>query len=360
MPTAAWKGFIHSWHTLGIVLKWMCITVVGIPFAILTCIVVAAAVLAFAALCLAAAAGVCAGVFYLLKWTLWVLLRIPFWISEFRIHRAERRVFRLPTSQPRPMLQVRPNHRHGRPVATIIPVPPRAHIAPPALRGDAAGPVADLPGMVECPVCLEKKLPDEFPARQPTDNCDHPTRCCTPCLSRHITMSFEGKMWDNIRCPLCNLQLQHKDVAEFATQDIFERYALYRFLFLLLCTNPLRSYDNLSTRRALETRFPNFRWCLGPNCEYGEEHPDDPKQPMITCTSCGFDSCFFHNTTWHEGMTCDEYNAKIAAGAIKAEKKTEKIIKKIAKRCPGCQRFINKNGGCSHMSCKSLFQTLRV
>lgn len=52
-------------------------------------------------------------------------------------------------------------------------------------------------------------------------------------------------------------------------------------------------------------------------------------------------------------MTCDEYNTKAAAGALKAEKKTEKIIKKIAKRCPGCQRFINKNGGCSHMSCKS-------
>jgi hypothetical protein len=51
-------------------------------------------------------------------------------------------------------------------------------------------------------------------------------------------------------------------------------------------------------------------------------------------------------------MTCDEYNTKVAAGTLKAEKKTEKIIKKIAKRCPGCQRFINKNGGCSHMSCK--------
>jgi hypothetical protein len=112
-------------------------------------------------------------------------------------------------------------------------------------------------------------------------------------------------------------------------------------------------YDNLTTRRALERQFPNFRWCVGPNCEYGEEYPEDPKQPMTTCTSCGFEACFYHNTAWHEGMTCDEYTTKAAAGAIKAEKKTEKIIKKIAKRCPGCRRYINKNGGCSHMSCKS-------
>ena len=350
MPTAAWKGFIHSWHTLGLVLKWMCITVVGIPFAILTCLLVAAAVLAFAALCIAAAAGVCAGVFYTLKWTLWVLLRIPFWISEYRIHRAERRIFRLPITQPRPMLQVRPDRRHIRPV--VIPAPPQAHIAPPDTTEDPAGPVAELPGFITCQVCLEEKPFDQFPTRPPTVECDHPPICCTPCLSQHITMSFESKIWDNIRCPLCNLRLQHKDMAEFATQDIFERYALYGCPCSSLCADTPDSYDRLSIRRALETQFPNFRWCPGPNCEYGEEHPDDPKHPMITCTSCGFGSCFFHNSPWHEGMTCDEYNAKITAGAIKAEKKTEKIIKKIAKRCPGCQRFINKNGGCSHMSCR--------
>lgn len=118
------------------------------------------------------------------------------------------------------------------------------------------------------------------------------------------------------------------------------------------CSN--NRYDNLATRRALASQLPNFRWCPGPKCEYGEEHPDDPKHPMTTCTSCGFNSCFYHETPWHEGITCDEYNAKIAVGAVKAEKKSEKVIKKIAKRCPGCQRYINKNGGCSHMSCKPI------
>jgi hypothetical protein len=63
-----------------------------------------------------------------------------------------------------------------------------------------------------------------------------------------------------------------------------------------------------------------------------------------------------HNTPWHSEMTCEEYDVKIAAGAIVAEKKSEKVIKKIAKRCPGCRRYINKNGGCPHMSCKSLFK----
>jgi hypothetical protein len=230
MPTAAWKGFIHSWHTLAIVLKWMCITVVGIPAAIATCLLIAAAALAFAAVGIAAVAGVCAGIFYALRWTLWLILRIPYWISEFRIHRAERRVFRLPVSQPRPMqMRRQPGGRAfqahlGRPGPAAIQVPPRARIAPPVSTEGGAVPATELPGTIECQVCLEKKLPDEFPARQPTVTCDHPVQCCTSCLSQSIAAAFEGRIWDDIRCPICNLQLQHQDVAEFAPADIFERY----------------------------------------------------------------------------------------------------------------------------------------
>lgn len=71
MTTHAWKQFIHSWHTLGVVLKWMCMVVIGIPFAIATCLLVAAAALIFFALCFLAAFAACALVYYILK-GLWV------------------------------------------------------------------------------------------------------------------------------------------------------------------------------------------------------------------------------------------------------------------------------------------------
>jgi hypothetical protein len=239
MTTAAWKGFIHSWHTLGIVLKWMCITVVGIPVAIATCILVAAAVLAFALACLAVAAGACAGVFFILKGALWTILRIPFWISEFRIHRAERRLFVLPVwqPQPQPMQHIR-RHHGGRiplfprrpvllaPPGTIVQpqVPPPVHVAP-ASKFEGAGPATALPGTIECQVCLEHKLLEEFPDRNPTESCSHSVACCKACLTQSITAAFEGRMWDDIRCPICNNQLEHGDVAKFATPDIFERQA---------------------------------------------------------------------------------------------------------------------------------------
>ena len=234
MSTAAWNGFVHSWHTLGIVLKWMCITVVGIPFAIATCILVAAAALAVVLAVTAVASGVGYVIFWILKGILWLVLRIPYWISEFRIHRAERRVFRLPVSEPRPVQQmrVRPGRRGiivraniGSNTIVAIPVPAQAHVAPPTSK-EGAAPATELPGAIECKVCLEQKLPDEFPSRNPTEVCDHPIQCCKPCLAQSITSALEGRIWDDIRCPICNIQLQHQDVAKFSSKDIFERYAV--------------------------------------------------------------------------------------------------------------------------------------
>lgn len=55
---------------------------------------------------------------------------------------------------------------------------------------------------------------------------------------------------------------------------------------------------------------------------------------------------------WHHEETCSEYDRRIAAKQARAEYKSEKAIRKVAKRCPGCMRFINKNGGCNHMTCE--------
>lgn len=115
----------------------------------------------------------------------------------------------------------------------------------------------------------------------------------------------------------------------------------------------INRYDNLSTRHALEIDVPNFRWCLGPNCTFGQEHPDSPtEQPISVCSACGFVSCAQHNVPWHSGENCEEYDKRVKAGEDFGDKKSRKTIRRIAKRCPGCQRYINKNGGCQHMSCK--------
>jgi len=352
MATAQWTGFIHSWHTLGIVLKWMCKTVVGIPLAIITCLLVALAALIFFGLVLLGAFFGCVLVFYLLAGIYKAVIRfIDFVVNSARIQEG------LPTLEPRipiptlPMQELRRGIFRPRvtpppeaqPQATPNPwatwgqprVPPQAYLGSQNSRSHRA-PSSSLPGSAfECQVCLEEKDRSQFPVSQITDGCEHePTDCCSVCLSDSITAAFGGNMWDDIRCPICNLQLCHRDVAKFAAKELFERY------------------DALSTRRALEREFPNFRWCLGPGCSFGQEHPDDPlEQPVIVCNACGFVTCARHNVPWHTNESCEAYDRRVVAGREKQELKSEKKVKKIAKRCPGCQRYINKNGGCNHMSC---------
>ncbi|KAH6718593.1 hypothetical protein BKA61DRAFT_260653 [Leptodontidium sp. MPI-SDFR-AT-0119] len=347
MATEAWRGFIHSWHTLAIVLKWMCMTIVGIPLAVATCVLIALAALLFGLLCIGAAAAACALVFYILKGTWWTVRRIPHWIDDLSFWRAERKLMRLPIAHARG-LQLEQWNGKARCIqrpAQMVPQgympgpgelqpPPRAHV-PPSTTKEPAGPAADLPEMTECQVCLEEKTSTDFPSRTPTSECEHEVAtCCNSCLVQTIVSAFEGNIWDDIRCPTCNIQLQHNDVAEFAPPEIFEKY------------------DNLSIRRALENDVPNFRWCLGPNCTFGQEHPDSPtEQPIAVCSSCGFVSCSHHDVPWHSGQNCKEYDQRIKAGADLVDKRSEKTIRRIAKRCPGCKRYINKNGGCQHMSC---------
>ena len=102
-----------------------------------------------------------------------------------------------------------------------------------------AAPTAGGSSPWECQICFEEKPRNEFPSRRITQNCVHNERteltdCCSSCLERHIISAFDGNMWDDIRCPICNAQLQHEDMAQFAPGDIFERYCSLLLLFNLL------------------------------------------------------------------------------------------------------------------------------
>ena len=243
MATAQWTDFVHSWHTLGIVLKWMIITVVGIPFAIVTCLLVALAALIFFCLLLLAVLLGCVLIFYLGAGIYKAVIRfIEFVVNSQRIQKGQptlepciiaipalpvqqlrRRIFRLrETPQleaPLPQENTESMATWGGPRA-----PPQVHLASPNLRL-SAGPVSSIPGTVfECQICLEEKDRSQFPIRYITDECQHePTDCCTVCLSKSISTAFGGNMWDDIRCPICNVQLCHRDVAEFASKELFER-----------------------------------------------------------------------------------------------------------------------------------------
>jgi hypothetical protein len=97
--------------------------------------------------------------------------------------------------------------------------------------------------------------------------------------------------------------------------------------------------------------------CLGPGCNSGQIHDGGYENPIMTCNSCGFQTCFIHKLPWHTGMTCPQFDARPSdAKRAKQEAASKKLLLKTSQLCPGCKRHIQKVSGCDHMTCKSWLQ----
>jgi hypothetical protein len=100
----------------------------------------------------------------------------------------------------------------------------------------------------------------------------------------------------------------------------------------------------------------NFQMCLNPACSFGQVHEAGDMEPIMTCNMCGHRMCYIHKRVWHEGMTCDEFDAsQNVIDSEQAEALSQKHIEKTATRCPNpkCGVTITKTAGCDHMVCKS-------
>ena len=116
-----------------------------------------------------------------------------------------------------------------------------------------------------------------------------------------------------------------------------------------------RRYLDYATKAALG-EDENFRWCLRPGCNNGQYHESGTDGPIFRCAACGFRLCVIHNSAWHEGYTCSEWDYKANTSLKqKEEEASVSTIQRTTKRCPGrnCGAPIEKNDGCDHMTCKS-------
>ena len=71
--------------------------------------------------------------------------------------------------------------------------------------------------------------------------------------------------------------------------------------------------------------------------------------PIFCCKVCNHKHCMACEIPWHEGETCDQYQARHYEEIIQ----TEVMVRQTSKICPGgCGARIERNGGCPHMICK--------
>jgi hypothetical protein len=182
-----------------------------------------------------------------------------------------------------------------------------------------------------CLICLgeiEKSDIDQF-----TLPCTH--QYCHSCLESYLeSQIFEGKI--NLRCfhvenytdpgdgkslPACNTEITDETIQEILVNKplILAKYKRFSYL----------------------KSSPYAREC--PTCSHLQT--GDPKQPQMTCGSCGGYYCLTHALAHPVMMSCAAYEQSIS---VETQVNVE-AISLISKPCPGCGIFISKSDGCNHM-----------
>lgn len=110
-------------------------------------------------------------------------------------------------------------------------------------------------------------------------------------------------------------------------------------------------YERQSVLETFEG-VPNFMMCVGPNCLSGQLHEGGADQPIMTCTTCKYKSCFTHKAPWHSGLSCAEYDTR-EAKKTREDAKTQRYLAKKTKICPNikCGLNLDKYTGCDHVKC---------
>ncbi|KAK0639136.1 hypothetical protein B0T16DRAFT_338565 [Cercophora newfieldiana] len=197
-------------------------------------------------------------------------------------------------------------------------------------------------GSQNCVVCTDTKKASEFPASTITKSCEHPPMTCLDCIAVSIRITLKSRQWKDLSCTECNERLGFEDVQRYADEKTF------------------KSYETISIR-AVVSESPDFAWCVH-GCGDGQLHEAGAAQPVVTCRTCGKQSCFRHKVAWHETLSCAEYDAflkdpkgfrganlAMEAAAWKKQEEEEKatalMVSKTTKPCPDCKTPIEKSQG---------------
>ncbi|KAK3717601.1 hypothetical protein LTR37_005667 [Vermiconidia calcicola] len=215
-----------------------------------------------------------------------------------------------------------------------------------------------------CFSCATDRKSTQFPDYNPSADCDHLINTCKTCLKKWVQSNVEsanlvtggddGKVY-GVHCPQCKAIMGNVNVKIAATKKVYERF------------------EELE-RKHIGDATPDWRWCLNPTCKAGQVHeskaidvppfkrqkrgsffrrsvPVPTAEPDIcTCNECGAKACVTCDRPWHDGETCSQYQLRIK-DRMEEEDKALREIRKVTKKCPKCQKPIQKNGGCPSMHC---------
>jgi len=114
-----------------------------------------------------------------------------------------------------------------------------------------------------------------------------------------------------------------------------------------LAPSAYAGYQSALMRFALK-RVKNFRTCPNADCSASLVLDINCNVEKVSCMQCSWSFCPHCNDSPHVGMTCEEMRRQRHA---ERWGETKDYMENETKQCPFCLAWIEKNGGCNHMTC---------
>jgi len=177
-----------------------------------------------------------------------------------------------------------------------------------------------------CPLCLE-----DSQTLVATRGCEH--AACKPCLMKYLKSDLKNVQSYPRVCfhPDCRGLLQYSDVSHILEPAM------------------LREYDRM---QALAAMPPEER----ATCPVCLTISAIGRNAQVRCasTSCNQEFCSSCQVIWHDGVSCEQYQSRLANKNYHNEEKFKLMVEQEKwQKCPSCGAMIEKTEGCNHITHKA-------
>ncbi|XWS14630.1 hypothetical protein CRYUN_Cryun35bG0025700 [Craigia yunnanensis] len=191
-------------------------------------------------------------------------------------------------------------------------------------------PLIELPdhGDILCGICFEPYPRDGIKSTA----CGHPY--CNDCWSSYIkTAIADGPGSLLLKCPepSCRAAVGEDMIGLFASEEEKKKYSRY-FVMSYIEENKM------------------IKWCPGPGCENAINFDAGSENFNVSCL-CSHSFCWNCTQEPHSPVDCETVTTWMSKNNSEAE--NVNYILAFTKHCPKCKRPIEKNMGCSHMTCRA-------
>ncbi|KAJ7637178.1 hypothetical protein FB45DRAFT_789450 [Roridomyces roridus] len=167
---------------------------------------------------------------------------------------------------------------------------------------------------------------------------------CVGCLTSYIESKLDpdGKGSGNsgiivfpIRCPECPMT----EFMDGISDEVAER---------VLGPEKMVLWDH----QKLLNSIPHL-YCPNPKCSAVVQTPEDSEDPQAVCPSCQLLMCVPCRVAWHNGISCEQYQALPPDERSPEDRLLHELAKaKNWRRCPSCSFLVELVYGCNHMTCR--------